>query len=294
MTRVLLFGGSGQVGTAIRDQSTEAWQLIAPTSTELSLLTSSELIQEYVRQQQPNVIINAAALTRVDDAEAESDNAFAINATAPEAMALAAREVGARFIHLSTDYVFDGLGDLPYAPDAESRPLNVYGRSKRAGEQRVLAVNTSAVIVRTAWVHSGMGANFVGTAVRILSSNKPMQVVDDQVGAPTRASNLAQAIFRVVDRPTLSGILHFTDAGVASWYDVAYRVLETIKAHADQPITATVTPVSSSAFPRAAKRPRVSLLDTHETAARIEWTPPHWSVGVEASAREWLKKVHDA
>lgn len=287
MTRVLLFGGSGQVGSAFQRLASPNWNLVAPSSTVVSL-TSGAAIRACIDEATPDVIVNAAAYTRVDDAESDRDAAFAINATAPIVMAEVARIIHARFIHVSTDYVFNGLGEMPYAVDAPTQPVNVYGASKLAGERGVREANPSSSIVRTAWVHSGAGTNFVGTAVRLLTAGKSMRVVDDQVGTPTRAAHLADALSRLITLPDLSGVFHFTDAGVASWYDVACEVLKSIEQHSGKSLDVTITPVRSAEFPRPAQRPHVSLLDTHDTRALLGWTPPHWSVGVSQSTLEWL------
>ena len=286
----LILGGSGQLGSALRVNLGSKYAVEAPTSQQLAL-TDTEAVREFIRSRPPAVVINAAAFTKVDDAEVQQELAFAVNGAAPAAMAEASAKAGARFVHVSTDYVFDGQGVQPYSADAPTSPLNVYGASKRAGEVSVMAANAQAVILRTAWVHSGAGTNFVGTAARVLSAGRPMNVVDDQIGTPTRTSTLVDAIQRVLDLPDVAGMLHVTDAGVASWYDVACCVLETLQIEGRAPQGAAVSPVDSSAFPRPAARPKVSILDTHETRKTLRWTPPHWRVGVIASTREWLRSL---
>lgn len=293
MKRVLVFGGSGQLGTALRSSVDWSADLIAPTSQELPIDDAS-MVRSFIEETKPHVIVNAAAYTRVDDAEGDIDRAYLINATAPGIMAAGAKAVGARFMHVSTDYVFNGSGEVPYSLSEAPNPINAYGASKLAGEIAVHDAMPSAVIVRTAWVHSGGGTNFVGTAVRLLGSGKSMRVVDDQIGTPTRAANLAKAIQLMSERPSIYGIQHFTDAGVASWYDVADCVLGALQRANRAPADVTITPVMSSEYPTRAKRPRVSVLDTHKTRTDIEWTPPHWQVGVIASTMEWLGEHRDA
>lgn len=287
MLRMLLLGGSGQLGTAIRATSGTDWVIDAPSSADVDL-SNAEALGAYCRQTKPEVIVNAAAYTRVDDAEAERDLAFRINAEAPGVIATAARELDARLVHLSTDYVFDGNGPHPYRTTSPTNPLSVYGASKLAGEQAVGAANPSALTVRTSWVHSGTGVNFVATAVGMLSQGKSMRVVDDQVGTPTRATNLARAVLALAGRRDVRGVLHFTDAGVASWYDVACCVLETLRASSRAPHGMDVTPIDSSAMSRPAKRPAISILDTRDARRILGWTPPHWREGVRASAMEML------
>jgi dTDP-4-dehydrorhamnose reductase len=283
----LVLGGSGQLGTALRTTLAGDYDVQAPPASDVPL-TDPDVLEQRIRAYRPSVLVNAAAFTKVDDAETEEARANAVNALAPAVMARVCRELTARFVHMSTDYVFDGTGVMPYTADAPTHPLNVYGATKRAGETAVLAANPSAVVLRTAWVHSGVGVNFVGTAVRVLGAGRPMKVVDDQVGTPTRTSTLADAIARVLQRPEVRGIHHVTDAGVASWYDVACCVLETLEADGRAPLGASVAPVDSSAFPRPAARPKISILDTYATRAALDWTPPHWRTGVIASTREWL------
>lgn len=287
MKRVVLFGGTGQLGQALQKDCAGHYAVIAPTSREVSF-ERAESVERYIERLVPDIVVNAAAYTRVDEAEFNRERAFLVNSATPRAIATASLAVGARFVHISTDYVFDGTGALPYAPLAPTNPLNVYGESKLSGELAVAEENPKAVIVRTGWLHSGSGTNFVGTAVRLLSAGTSMRVVDDQVGTPTRAANLSQAVLAIVEAPSVSGILHVTDAGVASWYDVACCVLETLRLAGRLPADTTVTPVSTRAFPRPARRPPISILDTHESRTRLTWIPPHWRDGVIASTIELL------
>jgi dTDP-4-dehydrorhamnose reductase len=286
-SRVVVFGGSGQLGAAVREALAGTHEALAPSSADVNLL-DSEAVASFIAESAPDVVVNAAAFTRVDDAERERDAASAVNELAPASMARAANRIGARMIHVSTDYVFDGEGRAPYLPTDATSPLNVYGATKRAGEAAVLRESPRAAVVRTAWLHSGRGVNFVATAVRVLSSGKSMRVVDDQIGTPTRAAHLADAIVQLITCPDVTGLLHFTDAGVASWYDVASCVLETLRtAGAVSPET-TVTPVGSDEYPRPAQRPRVTVLDKRSSWSQLGWIPPHWRVGVAASTLENL------
>ena len=240
-----------------------------------------------MREASPTVVINCAAHTNVDGAETAADEAMAANGVAPGIIADSCKEVGARLLHISTDYVFDGGAHEPYAVDAVVGPINVYGATKLEGERRVLARGGNAAVVRTAWLHSGVGTNFVKTAARLLGSGKPMRVVDDQVGTPTRARHLAQALWCLAGNPA-TGLLHFTDAGVASWYDVAVAVMETLASEGRLPVGASVEPIRSSERPSVAKRPAYSVLDKHDSWRAIGYTPPHWRVGVAASTRELM------
>ena len=285
MTRVLVLGAAGQVGSAVLQSAAAGHDIIAPTRHEADLRQADQL-RAFVLDCKPDAIINCAAFTRVDDAERESDAAYLVNAEAPRILAECAQASGARFVHVSTDYVFDGTGSPPYLPAAAVAPQSVYGASKRKGEELAAVANPSSVIVRTAWVHSGGSLNFVATAVRIFQQQKVMHVVDDQISTPTRALHLAGALWAFVARPQLHGHFHFTDAGVASWYDVAHCVLDTMQRDGLREPKADVAPVSTADFPRPATRPRVSLLDKHATWKALEIVPQHWRVGVAASTRE--------
>lgn len=285
--RILVFGGSGQLGTALGRELGVMHDLQAPTPSEVDV-TDAAAVRRAIHEARADVVINAAAYTSVDDAERESEQAYAANDGAAGGIASAVGAAGTRLIHVSTDYVFDGEGGAPYSPASAVAPLSVYGASKLAGERAVLSRCNNATVVRTAWLHSGVGTNFVATAVRVLRSGRVMRVVDDQVGTPTRAAHLAAAIARLIPQPDVTGLLHFTDAGVASWFDVATCVLEELRHRGMVGEEEMVIPVSSAEYPRPARRPRVAVLDKHESWARLGWIPPHWRVGVIASTNEIL------
>ena len=284
---LLVFGGSGQLGNALLALAGDRWEVHAPSSIEVSLLNPA-VVRAHIEALRPSVIINAAAYTKVDDAERERDAAYAINAVAPEAMAVAAQDVGAHFVHVSTDYVFDGAGTVPYSTSAQTNPLGVYGASKLEGELRVAGACPGAAIVRTAWLHSGRGTNFVRTALQLLSAGTSMRVVDDQVGTPTRARTVAAVLLQMAERRDIAGLHHCTDAGVASWYDVAVAVRDALMVAGNLADGVTVVPVNSAAFPRPARRPAVAILDTYALRRTLGWTPPPWRDGVRASVNELL------
>jgi dTDP-4-dehydrorhamnose reductase len=241
-----------------------------------------------IREERPHVVLNCAAFTQVDDAENHYDDAFSANAVAPGIVAEASASAGARMLHISTDYVFDGTASTPYLPTADLAPINAYGATKAEGERRVLRAAPLSTIVRTAWVHSGGGVNFIRTAVRLLSAGTSMRVVDDQIGTPTRALHLAQALWRIAAAPDVRGIVHFTDAGVASWFDVAVAVREVLLEAGRLPIGTTVSPARTHEFTRPAKRPQYSVLDKHQSWSAIGYVSLHWRIGVAASTTELL------
>jgi dTDP-4-dehydrorhamnose reductase len=285
--RALILGASGQVGTALQ-QCSPPNAIIVAHDVEQTNICDAAAVERTMRDVRPDVVLNCAAFTRVDDAETLHDEAFAANAIAPGVIAAAAASLGARMFHISTDYVFDGTACTPYPPDADVNPINAYGATKLEGERRVLQAAPGSVIVRTAWVHSGGGVNFIRTAVRLLSAGTSMRVVDDQTGTPTRALHLAQALWKIAATPDLHGVFHFTDAGVASWFDVAVAVRETLMDAGRLTADATVTPARTHEFPRPARRPQYSVLDKHASWSAIGYVPPHWRHGVAASTMELL------
>jgi len=284
--RALILGASGQVGTELRRTAPDDIQVIALDLNDVDI-RDGEAVGKVVRGAAPAMVINCAAYTNVDGAESAADEAMATNGIAPGLIAAACGEIGAHLLHISTDYVFDGAAHQPYSVGAPVGPINAYGVTKLEGERRVLAAGGNSAVVRTAWVHSGVGTNFVKTAVRVLGAGTAMRVVDDQIGTPTRARHLAKALWCVSDRE-VTGLLHFTDAGVASWYDVAVVVMETLAAAGRLPTNASVEPIPSSERPSVAKRPAYSVLDKHDSWRAIGYTPPHWRDGVVASARELM------
>ena len=286
-TRALIFGSLGQVGLALREIAPATFDVVAHDLPETDIC-DEHAVAHALEDVRPEVVLNCAAFTAVDDAEAHPAKAFSANGEAPGYIAREAARRGIRLVHISTDYVFNGRGHAPYATTDDVAPINVYGSTKLEGERRVLAADARHVVVRTAWVHSGTGTNFVKTCVRVLSNGSVMRVVDDQIGTPTRALHLAAALWRIAEQPGIRGLLHFTDAGVASWYDVATAVLDAMRGLGGAADGAAVVPVGTEAFPRPAKRPQFSVLDKRASWASIGYIPPHWRDGIIASTREVL------
>jgi len=278
--RVVLTGASGQVGRALT--------LLAPAGVSVQGLTHAELdvtdadaVSRTLAQQRPDLIINAAAYTAVDRAEDEPERAQAVNADGPAYLARAARAHGARLIHISTDFVFDGAASEPYTPQAPTHPLNVYGRSKRAGEERLLALAPgNALVLRTSWVYAAWGANFVQTMLRLMRERGAVRVVADQLGTPTSARSLARAIWQISARPELAGIHHWCDAGVTSWYEFALAIAEEGRRSGLLEKAVSVTPIGTDEYPSRARRPRYSVLDTR-------------SLAVLGAARPWRAELTD-
>ena len=288
--KVLITGAGGQLASALAK--------LKPAGTETLLLRHAELdvgnreaVLRRIAAERPAVIINAAAYTAVDKAESEAALAERVNGAAPRYLAEAARDCGVRLLHISTDFVFDGTGARPYAPDAPVRPLGVYGASKLEGERRVAEVlGGKALILRTAWVYAATGHNFVCTMLRLMAERGRVRVVADQVGSPTWASSVAEALWAGVRVPGFAGIHHWTDAGVASWYDFAVAIAE--EAHAAGLLTkpVEVESVTTADYPTPAQRPAYSVLDRGSAERALGLRPAHWRVNL----RKMLKELNRA
>ena len=260
--RILLTGGSGQVGGALQGLLPALGELIAPPRSQLDL-ENPDSIAAAVRAIKPDLIINGAAYTAVDKAEEETERAFAINGRAPGILAEEARRLGAQLVHYSTDYVFDGSGERPWREDDPSAPINAYGRSKRAGEEAVIAAAGRWLIFRTSWVYGLAGQNFLRTMLRLAGERECLRVVDDQIGAPTWSQAIGIASCAALNRPTpLEGLYHLVSGGHTSWAGFARRIMEEIGS------ACQIEPIPSSEYPLPAPRPLNSRLDTARLAAQ--------------------------
>lgn len=274
--RVLVTGAGGQVGRALMDSAPADVEARGVAHTELDI-SNAEAVSRFVAAQGPELLINAAAYTAVDKAESEADQARAVNEVGARNLAVAAVAAGARLIQISTDFVFDGTTTVPYATDRPPAPLGVYGVTKRAGERAVLEkLPDRAIVLRTAWVYAPRGRNFVLTMLRLMRKKGAVNVVSDQIGTPTSASSIARVIWALAPRTDLSGIYHWTDAGVASWYDFAVAISEEAATIGllDEP--AEVRPIATEDYPTPARRPIFSVLDTRATVDAIGIQPLHW------------------
>jgi len=286
--KVLVTGAGGQLGRELQLTAPEGQELIALSSALLDI-TDGKQVENALAGHEPAVIINAAGYTAVDKAESERDRAQAVNGLGPDLLARAAVARGIRLIQVSTDFVFDGAKGSPYLPDDPPNPLGVYGETKLAGERAVMAADPGALVVRTAWVYSVHGHNFFNTMLRLMRERSSLSVVADQVGTPTWAKGLAQALWRAVELPRMQGLHHWTDAGVASWYDFAVAIQE--EAHAwgllDKAIP--IRPIQTQDYQTPARRPSFSVLDKTATWAALGLTPPHWRVAL----REMIQSLSD-
>jgi dTDP-4-dehydrorhamnose reductase len=266
---VLVFGKTGQVAQALA----QAPDTVCLDRTKADL-SEPDSCARAIHLHRPSAVINAAAWTAVDAAETAEDRAFVINALAPAAMAQACADLGIPLVHLSTDYVFDGAGTVPFKPDHPCAPLGAYGRTKRAGEEAVIASGCSHAIVRTSWVFSAHGSNFVKTMLLLARTQREVSVVADQVGGPTLASAIAIACRDIARQllvaPDLSGCYHFAGTPDVSWADFARAIFREASSGCD------VRGIPTSDFPTPARRPRNSRLDCTTLHASFGIPRPDW------------------
>jgi len=276
--KVLITGAGGQLGQALQASAPAQVDIIALDLPQLDI-GDADAVTRLVADTTPDLVINAAAYTAVDRAEHDVDLVYRVNAEGPGHLAAAATVQQARFVHVSTDFVFDGVAGLPYRPEDTPAPLGVYGASKLAGERAVLAAHPRALIVRTAWVYGVTGANFVRTMLRLMAERDEVRVVADQIGTPTFAGSLAQALW-TLDSAGAHGLHHWTDSGAASWYDFAVAIQEEALAMGMLSRAVPVLPIATSDYPTPAKRPHYSVLNKSSAIEIIGAAPPHWRVNL--------------
>jgi dTDP-4-dehydrorhamnose reductase len=269
--KVLITGGAGQLGRSLVARAPVDAEVVSAGSETLDI-TDRLAVEAMVAAVRPSLIVNAAAYTAVDRAESDEDAAYAVNALAVGVLAEAARSVGAQFVHVSTDFVFDGRSGVPYAPDTTPNPLGAYGRTKLAGEK---LAGDDALVMRTAWLYAPVGGNFVRTMLRLMADRSEVRVVADQIGTPTYAPGLAAALWTLAGKG-VTGVHHYTDTGVASWYDFAVAIQEEALAAGLLASEVPVVPVTTAEFPTPALRPSYSVLDKSATFAALGRPSPHW------------------
>ena len=297
---ILLLGCGGQVGWELQRSlaplgPVTACDFDAPSERRADF-SDPESLRALVQRLRPDVIVNAAAHTAVDNAESEPDLARALNATSPGVLAQEAAQRGALLLHYSTDYVFDGSGSAPRSEDAPTGPLSVYGRTKLEAEELIKASGCNHVILRTSWVYAARGGNFAKTMLRLAAERDALNVIDDQVGAPTGADLLADvtahAIRAVGTNAALCGTYHCVAAGYTSWHGYAQLVIEHARA-AGQPMkvaTDAVRPIATSAYPTPAQRPLNSRLDATKLQQTFGLRLPDWQTGVQRMLTEILNR----
>lgn len=288
--KVLLVGAGGQLGRELLCSAPTEVDLVAFDRAQLDI-TDADAVRRAVSGTAPDWIVNAAAYTAVDRAENEPEQAYAVNAQAVRHLAAAARERGARLAQVSTDFVFDGAQGRPYLPDAPANPLGVYGASKLEGERAVREeLGERGLIVRTSWVYAARGGNFVNTMLRLMRERDSLGVVADQVGTPTSAGGLAEALWAML-AADLSSIHHWTDAGVASWYDFAQAIRDEALSLGLLEHAIPVAPLTTADYPTPARRPSYSVLDKTITWAAVGRTAPHWREALRAVLSELAEEI---
>jgi dTDP-4-dehydrorhamnose reductase len=273
--KVLVLGGGGQVARAVAGCVPENHTVLVKTRRELDI-TDEAAVTATVAASGAAWLVNGAGYTAVDLAEDQAAQAFEINDTAVGSLARAASQAGCRLLHISTDFVFDGNSSRAYLPGDEPNPLSLYGKSKLGGERRVLTQDARAIVLRTAWVYAAYGRNFVLTMLRLMREKEKLSVVCDQIGTPTWATGIAAAIWGLIEVAAPGGVYHWTDLGVASWYDFAVAIQEEALARGLLGREVLITPIPSTAYPTRARRPAFSVLDTGSTRALIEAPARHW------------------
>lgn len=284
--KALILGANGQLGYELRKSCPEGCEAEVCDYPQVDF-TTIDTVAKCIEKTAPQIIINAAAYTAVDKAEEEKALAYQINAHAPRALAEFALNSGIKLIHISTDFVFDGCHHRPYRPIDPVNPVSVYGASKLEGEKAICEIlGKDSLIIRTAWLYSAHGNNFVKTMLKLMLVKKRLTVIDEQIGTPTWANGLANVIWKSAEE-NVTGLFHWTDAGVASWYDFAVAIQEEALGMGLLTKPIPIIPVGVDAYPTPAKRPWYSVLDTRDIAGRLGITPVHWRVQL----REMLKEL---
>ncbi|MCS6819660.1 MAG: dTDP-4-dehydrorhamnose reductase [Chitinophagales bacterium] len=286
--KVLVTGAGGQLGSEIRVLATHYPQIefIFTDSSQLDI-TRKALVDSFFEQNNIGLCINCAAYTAVDKAESDVDNAFAVNAQGARHVASACARYGSKLIHISTDFVFDGTLARPLTETDMPNPLSIYGKSKREGEEEVFREMPEAIIIRTSWVYSSFGNNFVKTILRLCRERESLRVVFDQVGSPTYATDLASAILHIAAEPLhlkQSGLYHYSNEGVCSWYDFAIAIRDM------SGLNTPIYPIESADYPTPAKRPCYSVLNKALFKKTFKCEIPYWRTSLERCMKLLIKK----
>lgn len=272
MKRILVTGANGQLGQSIKEVSNNYNQLdfVFVSRTELDI-TNNDLVVSYFNENKFDVVVNCAAYTAVDLAESDIDNARLVNATATKNLAEATAKATIPFIHISTDYVFDGTVSTPRLESDQVNPIGVYGQTKLEGEQLALETNPKTIIIRTAWVYSKYAKNFVKTMLWLFNEKEEIGVINDQIGSPTNAVDLADAIAQILSKDELTyGIYNYSNEGECSWFDFASKIKELTNS------SIKINPIPTTSYPTPAKRPAYSLLDKTKIKQTYAIEIPNW------------------
>ncbi|MFO7790140.1 MAG: dTDP-4-dehydrorhamnose reductase [Bacteroidales bacterium] len=282
MKKILITGAKGQLGSSLKERENDIiYANCIFTGREKLDLSDEKAVTSFFISEKPDIVINCAAYTAVDKAESETDNAKLLNADVPGFLGELCNQHNAKMVHISTDYVFSGEANRPYREKDTANPVTVYGKTKFQGEQNLQKQLPDALIIRTSWLYSPYGGNFLKTMIRLGKEKDKINVVYDQVGSPTYAGHLADAIIHVINRwhetkKWEGGIFHFSNQGVCSWYDFAWQIMQ----HAH--LKCHVQPVTTEQFPTPAKRPPYSVMSKAAFENSFNYAIPHWQEGLEA------------
>jgi dTDP-4-dehydrorhamnose reductase len=291
ITTILVTGANGQLGSEIRQLSLKypKYNFLFTSKNELAI-ENADSLNKFFERQQVNYCINCAAYTAVDKAETEKEKAFLINADAAGFLASTCSDHQTKLIHISTDYVYDGTSKQALKEDDAVAPLNVYGWSKLKGEELILNHNASALIIRTSWVYSVYGNNFVKTMLRLFKEKESINVVNDQYGCPTYAADLAQIIMNVIEgsenNNVYNGIVNYSNSGITTWFDFALAIKEFVNS------SCKIFPVSTSQYPTPAKRPQYSVLDTSKIKKMLNIDIPSWKESLHKCLEPYVELSH--
>ena len=274
--KILITGANGQLGKELK-KIVAAWpqfDCIFLSKEDLPI-HHFEMLRHYFKTYQPQYLINCAAYTAVDRAEQEKDLAFQVNGEAVGVLAAACKENNCRFVHISTDYIFDGTATVPYKEIFPTHPVNTYGASKLEGEKQAMQLNPDSIIIRTSWVYSEFGKNFVKTMLKLLHEKEEISVVKDQLGSPTYAADLAEAVMQIISSPEWKpGIYHYSNEGIISWFDFAAAIKEITGA------SCKIKPISTAQYPTPARRPMYSALDKTKISLAYGIDMKNWKVSL--------------
>jgi len=285
MKKVLITGGNGQLGYELQRTHPKSYTCISTDVADLDI-TDKDAVNAYINKIKPDIVINSAAYTAVDKAEEEKDLAIAINTTGAANLAQSCKDNSIRLIQVSTDFVFDGKACSPYPVDAPTEPDGYYGLTKRDGDLRVQEIlGEDTFIIRTSWLYSANGNNFVKTMLKFMQERDSLGIIADQIGTPTWANSLAQAIWQAIEK-NITGMHHWSDAGVASWYDFAYAIMEEGVALGLLDKTIEINPITTADYPTPASRPCYSVMDKTTTWKALGIKSEHWRVALRQMMAE--------
>ena len=286
--KIIVTGANGQLGMEIRALSSRFPQFDFVFLDRAGLpINDFSKAQDLFKIHHPAFLINCAAYTAVDKAESEKETAFSVNAEAVGALAVLCKQFGCRFIHISTDYVFDGSSSTPLLEDGETGPISVYGASKLKGEELAMIENDGSLIIRTSWVYSEFGNNFVKTMMRLMNERESINVVSDQIGSPTYAADLAEVIMKIISSAQfVPGIYHYSNEGKISWWEFAVAIKEMVNSKC------IVNPIPTSQYPTPAKRPHYSLLDKSKISTVYQLHIKDWKESLAICLAKIEKSKH--